>query len=74
MRLFPKFTRRTLLKSGSMGLLGISLRDSSSLSRRTTSTWTMRICESAREARPWVYWYFMDGHLTPEGMEPTSTR
>ena len=28
MRLFPKFTRRMFLKSGSIGLFGLSFRDS----------------------------------------------
>ena len=70
MRLFPKFTRRMLLKSGSLSLIGLGLRDSLNWrSRRTMSTRDhAHFVNPPDEARPWVYWYFMDGHLAPEGM------
>jgi alpha-L-rhamnosidase len=69
MRVFPKFTRRMLLKSGSMSLIGLTLRDSvnpfppDDVDKRHS-----HFVNPPDEARPWVYWYFMDGHLAPEGM------
>jgi hypothetical protein len=70
MGLFPKWTRRTLLKSGSLGVLGIGLRD-------LPAAWAAdegdaeyaAFLNPPNSARPWVYWYFMDGHLAPEGMK-----
>ena len=69
MRLFPKFTRRMLLKSGSMSLIGLSLRDSLKAfpSDEVDVRHAQFVCPPD-EARPWVYWYFMDGHLAPDGM------
>ena len=70
MALFPKFTRRMLLKSGSLTLLGIGLRD-----RLVAGAADDRAGEYAAfvnppdSARPWVYWYFMDGHLALAGMK-----
>ena len=69
MRLFPKFTRRMFLKSGSIGLFGLSFRDS--LLASTADDADVHYAQFVNppdEARPWVYWYFMDGHLTSEGM------
>ena len=69
MRAFPKFTRRTLLKSGTMSLVGVSLRDSLfAFPADDIDTQHAHFVNPPDEARPWVYWYFMDGHLTPEGM------
>ena len=69
MGLFPKFTRRTLLKSGSLSILGFSLRDSlPALAAGTSDAEYAAFLNPPDTARPWVYWYFMDGHLTPEGM------
>lgn len=69
MVLFPRFTRRSLLKTASMSLAGMAL------------PWRAKAIEDVGpggmaadfvtpplEARPWVYWYFMDGNLTAEGM------
>jgi alpha-L-rhamnosidase len=67
--LFPKFTRRMLLKSGSMSLIGVSLRDSlCAISSDDVDTHHAHFVNPPDGARPWVYWYFMDGHLAPEGM------
>jgi hypothetical protein len=70
MRLFPKLTRRKLLKSGSLGMLGIGLRNH-------VAAWApgdrdenyATFLNPPDSARPWVYWCFMDGHLTPDGMK-----
>jgi len=70
MSLFPKLTRRTLLQSGSLGVLGIGLRNH-------VAAWAAgdgdenyaAFLNPPDSARPWVYWYFMDGHLTPDGMK-----
>ena len=70
MSLFPKLTRRTLLQSGSLGMLGIGLRNHVAAwaadSREDNYAAFLNPPDSAR---PWVYWYFMDGHLTPGGMK-----
>jgi len=69
MRLFPKFTRRMLLKSGSLGLIGLGLRDSLlAFAEDSVDANHAHFVNPPDEARPWVYWYFMDGHLAPEGM------
>ena len=69
MRIFPKLTRRRLLKSGSMSLLGVGLRASlPALSPDDMDTRHAHFVNPPDGARPWVYWYFMDGHLSPEGM------
>ena len=69
MRLFPKFTRRMLLKSGSLGLIGLGLRDSLlAFAADNVDANLAHFVNPPDEARPWVYWYFMDGHLAPEGM------
>src|SRR4051812_21118278 len=70
MSLFPKLTRRTLLQSGSLGMLGMGLRNGA-------AAWAAgegdenyaTFLNPPDSARPWVYWYFMDGHLTPDGMK-----
>ncbi len=69
MRLLPPFTRRTLLKSGSMSLIGFGVRNSlCGLPKDDPETHHAQFMNPPDGARPWVYWYFMDGHLTPEGM------
>jgi alpha-L-rhamnosidase len=58
-----------LLKSGSMSLIGLSLRDSlNAFPSDDLDTSHAHFVNPPDEARPWVYWYFMDGHLAPEGM------
>ena len=68
MRLFPKLTRRYLLKSGSFSLLGMGLRNRLAWSAENEHSDYSAFVHPPESARPWVYWYFMDGHLTPEGM------
>jgi hypothetical protein len=64
-----KITRRNLLRSGLMSLVGLNLRD------RGFGTTSSALDANRDEflnppdsARPWVYWYFMDGNLTADGM------
>jgi len=67
--LYSSFTRRVLLKSGSMSLIGLGLRDPlCAISLDDVHTRYAHFVDPPDEARPWVYWYFMDGHLGPEGM------
>ncbi len=69
MHAIPKFTRRTMLKASPMSLLGLSLPDSLlAFPADSADPQYARFVNPPDEARPWVYWYFMDGHLTPEGM------
>ena len=69
MGIFQKFSRRRLLQSGSMSLLGLSLRGSlHAISTRDADMIYEHFVNPPDGARPWVYWYFMDGHLTADGM------
>ncbi|MBS1805178.1 MAG: hypothetical protein JST28_17595 [Acidobacteria bacterium] len=69
MGVFERLSRRALLKSGSLTILGLAMRD--------------RLCAAGADgrngeyaafvnppdsARPSVYWYFMDGHLEAAAM------
>jgi hypothetical protein len=71
MRLFKfrKITRRNLLRSGLMSLVGLNLsaqgfgKTSGALDSNQDE-----FLNPADDARPWVYWYFMDGNLTADGM------
>src|SRR5215469_18947551 len=70
MRLFPKLTRRKLLKSGSLGVLGIGLRNHvAAWAADDRDEHYATFLNPPDSARPWVYWYFMDGHLSPDGMK-----
>src|SRR4051794_34307437 len=70
MAFFPKSTRRTLLKSGSLGMLGISLRNHvAAWPAEDHDEGYANFLNPPDSARPWVYWYFMDGHLTSDGMK-----
>ena len=69
MGLLVKLTRRSLLKSCSLAILGIGLRDPfAAWAADYRNEEDAHFVNPPDEARPWVYWYFMDGHLTPEGM------
>ena len=70
MRLFPELTRRTLLKSGPLALLAVGLRDRlKGGANKDRDQEYATFVNPPDSARPWVYWYFMDGHLSPEGMK-----
>lgn len=62
-------TRREVLKSGVLGLAGAALPDVS-LGQEAAANEQHRddFRLPPEGARPWVYWYFMDGNLTREGM------
>lgn len=62
-------TRREVLKTGAMGLVFITV-PGKVLGARTqgSDTLTAEFIQPPDSARPWVYWYFMDGNLTREGM------
>jgi len=65
-----KPSRRTVLKSAALGAaaIGISPRMHSSAANEQNSM-DADFLQPPDSARPWVYWYFMDGHLTREGMD-----
>ena len=70
MALFKKLNRRTLLKLGSLSLLELGLRDRLQASGFNGNGGRYEAFVSPPEsARPWVYWYFMDGHLELAGMK-----
>lgn len=65
-----KISRRAALKSAALGAAAIGfphvfLNAESAHPDSMAADFT----HPPDEARPWVYWYFMDGHLTREGME-----
>jgi len=66
---FRKITRRNLLRSGLMSLVGLnfSTRGFGTVSGALDAN-RDEFLNPAESARPWVYWYFMDGNLTADGM------
>jgi alpha-L-rhamnosidase len=66
---FRRITRRNLLRSGLMSLVGLNLsaRGFGAASSLPDSN-RDEFLNPADSARPWVYWYFMDGNLTADGM------
>jgi hypothetical protein len=66
---FRKLTRRNLIRSGLMSLVGLQLsaRGFGTASCPPDSN-RDEFLNPADSARPWVYWYFMDGNLTADGM------
>ena len=69
MGVFERLNRRALLKSGSLTILGLAMSD-----RLRAAAIDPGDREHAAflnppdSARPWVYWYFMDGHLEAAAM------
>lgn len=62
-------TRRDILKSGAIGLIYIGIsEDVFAASTKMSDKLAAEFIKPPDAARPWVYWYFMDGNLTPEGM------
>jgi hypothetical protein len=58
-----------VLKTGAMGLIGVSIpSEVLGASTEGPDTFTAEFIQPPDSARPWVYWYFMDGNLTREGM------
>ena len=62
-------TRRKVLKSGALGLASIGLpRMGLEQDALTADQLLADFLNPPEATRPWVYWYFMDGNLTREGM------
>ena len=63
-------SRRTIIKSGVLGMAHLALPHTQLLAQMTTTTEQEAISffTPPDDCRPWVYWYFMDGNLTREGM------
>jgi hypothetical protein len=63
-------TRREVLKTGAMGLIGAGIPDEifGDDTKTKPDKLATEFIQPPDSARPWVYWYFMDGNLTREGM------
>jgi hypothetical protein len=62
-------TRRTLVKSSVVGLASISLPSSlPAIAAPSFDQLDSEFFRPPNSARPWVFWLFMDGNLTREGM------
>jgi len=61
-------SRRTVLKSGALGLVTIGFPALLLAEDAPTDPSLSDFVHPPDDARPWVYWYFMDGNLTREGM------
>jgi hypothetical protein len=62
-------TRREVLKSAALGLVSIGIpRVAFEADARAADRLAADFLQPPDTARPWVYWYFMDGNLTREGM------
>lgn len=63
-----KISRRDVLKSTAVGVAAMSIPlDAFALADANKEI--RDFVEPHDDARPWVYWYFMDGNLTREGMD-----
>lgn len=64
-----RITRRDVLKSSAAGLIYASISGGTfCLDAQSTDRLSAEFIQPPDTARPWVYWYFMDGNLTREGM------
>jgi hypothetical protein len=62
--------RRNILKSAAASLAGLAIpRGIRSLQPSGADATAADFLKPPDDARPWVYWYFMDGNLTREGMD-----
>ena len=65
-----KITRRDVLRTAALGVAGVSIPPNAmALDRVLPDPAMIDFFAPRDDARPWVYWYFMDGNLTREGME-----
>jgi len=65
-----KITRRSVLKSTALGAAAVSLpKRLHAIEPAAADSLLNDFLQPPANARPWVYWYFMDGHLTREGMD-----
>jgi len=63
------FSRRTLLQSAALGAAASQLPGKLSALDAPSSSLLDDFLAPPPTARPWVYWYFMDGHLTHNGID-----
>ncbi len=64
-----KISRREVLKSAALGVAAIGLpQEVLGIESTNPDRVVSEFIQPPDDARPWVYWYFMDGHLTREGM------
>jgi hypothetical protein len=62
-------TRRDLIKTALMSLVTVSIpREAKALGSGEPDILVQQFIQPPDSARPWVYWYFMDGNLTSDGM------
>jgi hypothetical protein len=65
-----KVTRREVLKSTAVGFVTAGFRKMfPGMETSNAGSIVGNFIQPPDDARPWVYWYFMDGNLTREGME-----
>ena len=65
-----KVSRREVLKSTALGVASVGLpRGLLGMNSANANSLIEDFVQPPEDARPWVYWYFMDGNLTREGME-----
>ena len=65
-----KISRREVLKSAALGVAAIGIsQDVLGIEPLDPDRAVSEFIQPPNDARPWVYWYFMDGHLTREGMD-----
>ena len=69
MGIFERLSRRALLKSGSLTILGLAMRNRLQAAASDGGDGEYAaFLNPPDNARPWVYWYFMDGHLEASAM------
>ncbi len=62
-------TRREAIKTGAVGIISIAISGDSLAATLSNSNNAFDDFVSPPDSmRPWVYWYFTDGHLSAEGM------
>ena len=65
-----QISRRDVLKSAALGVAAMNIpRDVFPMDSADSDKVVAEFMLPPDHARPWVYWYFMDGHLTREGMD-----
>jgi hypothetical protein len=65
-----KITRRVVLKSAALSAAALGIpQELRSIESADPESIVGEFLRPPDNARPWVYWYFMDGHLTREGMD-----
>ena len=65
-----KISRRDILRTTALGMAAMSVpRGAFSVDIADQDRVIREFVEPPDDARPWVYWYFMDGHLRREGMD-----